>query len=170
MAYLLDTGVFIEAKRRFYGLDFCPGYWDWLLREAEAGTICSIERVAEEIGAQQDELSDWTARLPNGFFLRPDAAFSSAFQRVSQWALNSCFHAAAYNEFLDVADSFLVAQAVVGGHIVVTLEKPATTPSKRKIKVPDAAAGVGIRCMTPYALMRLQGVRFVLAPPAPKDR
>jgi len=24
MAYLLDTGVLIEAKRRFYGLDFVP--------------------------------------------------------------------------------------------------------------------------------------------------
>jgi hypothetical protein len=45
---------------------------------------------------------------------------------------------------------------------VVTLEKPATTPSKRKIKVPDACAGVGIKCMTPYEVMRLQKVRLVL--------
>lgn len=44
MAYLLDTGVFIEAKRRFYGLDFVPGYLDWLMRAAKAGTIRSIKR------------------------------------------------------------------------------------------------------------------------------
>jgi hypothetical protein len=163
MAYLLDAGVFIEAKRRFYGLDFCPGYWEWLMREANAGTIRSIERVADEVGAQQDELSEWAATLPDGFFLRPDIAFSNAFQRVSQWAMTSGFQAAAYNEFFAVADSFLVAQALAGRHIVVTLEKPATTPSKKKIKVPDACAGVGIKCMTPYALMRNQGVRFVLA-------
>jgi Domain of unknown function (DUF4411) len=153
MAYLLDSGIFIEAKRRFYGLDFCPGYWNWLMREANAGTLRSIERVADELGAQQDELSAWAATLPAGFFLRPDAAFSDAFQRVSQWALNSSFQAAAYNEFLDVADSFLVAQALAGGHTVVTLEKPATTPSRKKIKVPDACAGVGVKSMTPYALM-----------------
>jgi len=24
MAYLLDANVFIEAKNRYYGLDFCP--------------------------------------------------------------------------------------------------------------------------------------------------
>lgn len=167
MAYLLDAGVFIEAKRRFYGLDFCPGYWAWLMREATTGTLRSIERVADEIGAQQDELSAWAATLPRGFFLRPDATFSTAFQRVSQWALTSGFQSAAYNEFLDVADSFLVAQALSGDHTVVTLEKPATTPSRRKIKVPDACAGVGVRCMTPYALMRLQGVRLVLGGAGP---
>jgi hypothetical protein len=164
MAYLLDTGIFIEAKRRFYGMDFVPGYWDWLLREAKAGAIRSIEKVADEIGAQQDDLSAWAATLPNGFFLRPDATFSAAFQQVSQWALASGFQPAAYNEFLGVADSFLIAQALAGGHTVVTLEKPATTPSKRKIKVPDACAGVGTKCMTPYEVMRLRGVRLVLAP------
>jgi hypothetical protein len=167
MAHLLDAGVFIEAKRRFYGLDFCPGYWDWLMCGANAGTLRSIERVADELGAQQDELSEWAATLPKGFFLRPDATFSGAFQRVSQWAPGSGFHPAAYSEFLDVADSFLVAQALAGGHTVVTLEKPATTPSRRKIKVPDACAGVGVKCMTPYALMRLEGVRLVLEGPRP---
>jgi hypothetical protein len=162
MAYLLDTGVLIEAKRRFYGLDFVPGYWDWLMREAGSGAVRSIERVADEIGAQQDELSEWAAKLPNSFFLRPDDTFSAAFQRLSQWALTSGFQQAAYSEFLDVADSFLVAQALAGGHTVVTLEKPATTPSKKRIKVPDACAGVGVKCMTPYAVMRLAGVRLVL--------
>lgn len=163
MAYLLDTGVFIEAKRRFYGMDFVPGYWDWLMREARAGTIRSIEKVADEIGAQQDELSAWAATLPNGFFLRPDNAFNTSFPQVSQWALGSGYQAAAYNEFLGVADSYLVAQALAGGHAVVTLEKPLTTPSKKRIKVPDACAGVGIKCMTPYELMRLRGVRLVLS-------
>lgn len=163
MAYLLDTGIFIEAKRRFYGLDFVPGYWDWLMREANAGTIRSIEKVADEIGAQQDDLSAWAATLPNGFFLRPDATFSAAYQQVSQWAVASGFQPAAYHEFFGVADSFLVAQALAGGHTVVTLEKPATTPSKRRIKVPDACAGLSVKCMTPYEVMRLRGVRLVLS-------
>lgn len=162
MAYLLDAGVFIEAKRRFYGMDFVPGYWEWLMREARAGKIYSIERVADEIGAQQDELSAWAATLPRGFFLRPDTTFSSAFQRLSQWALTGGFAQAAYNEFFDVADSYLVAQALAGEHTVVTLEKPMSTPSKKRIKVPDACAAVGVKCMTPYAVMRLMGVRLIL--------
>lgn len=169
MPYVLDTGVFIEAKRRFYGMDFVPGYWDWLMREALSGSICSIERVADEIGAQQDELSAWAATLPDRFFLRPDASFTAAFARVSQWAITAGFQQAAHAEFLDVADSYLVAQALAGGHTVVTLEKPATTPSKKRIKVPDACAGLGVKCLTPYAMMRLQGVKLVLAPAEPKE-
>ena len=163
MAYLLDTGVLIEAKRRFDGLDFVPGYWQWLMARAQSGAVLSIERVADEIDAQQDDLSAWAATLPGGFFLRPDATFSPAFQRVSQWAVSNGFHQAAQAEFLEVADSYLVAQALAGAHTVVTLEKPATTPSKRKIKVPDACAALGVKCMTPYAVMRLMGVRLVLA-------
>jgi len=162
MAYLLDTGVFIEAKRRFYGMDFVPRYWEWLDREARKGTLRSIERVADEIDAQRDELSEWSARLPKGFFLRPDDKFSAAYQRVSQWATTSDFKAAAVSEFFDVADSYLVAQALAGDHTVVTLEKPAGTPGKKKIKVPDACFGVGVKCITPYALMRLLNVKLVL--------
>ncbi len=30
MAYLLDSDVFIRAKRDHYGFDFCPAFWDWL--------------------------------------------------------------------------------------------------------------------------------------------
>ena len=30
MAYLLDSNVFIEAKRLHYGFDFCPAFWDWI--------------------------------------------------------------------------------------------------------------------------------------------
>ena len=29
--FVLDANVFIQAKRRFYAFDFCPGYWDMLL-------------------------------------------------------------------------------------------------------------------------------------------
>jgi hypothetical protein len=28
MAYVLDANIFIEAKQRYYGLDFCPAFWD----------------------------------------------------------------------------------------------------------------------------------------------
>ena len=31
MAYILDANVFIEAKNRRYGLDFCPAFWEWLI-------------------------------------------------------------------------------------------------------------------------------------------
>ncbi len=146
-----------------------PRLCSWLLglarARSRAGGSISIERVADEIDAQRDDLSVWAATLPRGFFLRPDATFSAAYSKVNTWASTAGFSSAAQGEFFDVADSYLVAQALAGGHTVVTLEKPASTPSKRKIKVPDACAGVGVKCVTPYTLMRLRGVRLVLAPP-----
>ena len=35
--YLLDTNVFVEAYRRYYGLDLCPGFWDSLTHFCEEG-------------------------------------------------------------------------------------------------------------------------------------
>lgn len=51
MTYLLDADVFIESKKRFYGLDFCPAFWDWLIAENAAGRVASIEKVRDEIDA-----------------------------------------------------------------------------------------------------------------------
>lgn len=59
MAYLLDANVFIEAKRRHYGFDFCPGFWDWLDRATDRGVVRSVSQVAAELLSAGDELSDW---------------------------------------------------------------------------------------------------------------
>lgn len=59
MAYLLDANVFISAKNLHYGFDFCPAFWDWLVRENKAGKVYSIERVGDELLAGADELADW---------------------------------------------------------------------------------------------------------------
>jgi Domain of unknown function (DUF4411) len=45
MAYLLDANVFIEAKRRHYGMDFCPAFSDWLADANSDGRVFSIEKV-----------------------------------------------------------------------------------------------------------------------------
>lgn len=59
MACLLDANVFISAKNLHYGFDFCPAFWDWLVREHRAGKVFSIEKVRDELRAGQDELAQW---------------------------------------------------------------------------------------------------------------
>ena len=44
MAYLLDANVLIEAKNRYYGLDFCPAFWDWLIAMNLAGQVTSFQK------------------------------------------------------------------------------------------------------------------------------
>ena len=54
----------------------------------------------------------------------------------------------------------LVAQAQAVGHTVVTHEVPSA--SKRRVKIPDACIGLGIKCVTPYQMLRTERARFVL--------
>lgn len=69
MLYLLDSNIFIEAKNRYYGMDFCPAFWDFLDRQIELQTIISTKNVFDELSSWDDELSDWIKdREDSGFF------------------------------------------------------------------------------------------------------
>lgn len=160
MAYLLDANVFIQAKNLHYGLDFCPAFWEWLIVNHESGSVLSIEKVADEIEAGADELSAWAAALPRTFFLTPDATTLTSLAAVSTWATSGRYEGAAVSTFLQVADYYLVAQAHAGGHVVVTHEVPSA--STRKIKIPDACLSLGIKYVTPYAMLRKERARFVI--------
>ena len=160
MAYLLDANVFIQAKNLHYGLDFCPAFWEWLIRSNVAGKIFSIEKVGDEIDAGGDELSDWADERGPGFFLKPDAGMVPALGAVSTWATGQDYEPAAVNTFLQVADYYLVAHALAHGHTVVTHEIP--SDSKKRIKIPNACIGIGVKFMTPYELLRHERARFVL--------
>ena len=162
MAYLLDADVFIRAKNLHYGLDFCPAFWDWLMDRNAAGMLFSIEKVGDEVQAVGDELSEWAAPLGTGFFLRPDAGVFPSLAAVSTWASGQRYEAAAVSTFLQVADYYLVAHSHAGEHTVVTHEIPSA--STRKIKIPDACIGLGIKCMTPFEMLRTERARFILGP------
>jgi hypothetical protein len=152
MAYLLDANVFIQAKNLHYGLDFCPAFWDWLIEANAAGKVLSIEKVGDEIDAGADELASWAAARGTGFFVKPDATLLPALASLSAWATGQGYEPAAVNTFLQIADYYLVAHALAHRHTVVTHEVAA--PSARKIKIPNACLGVGVKCMTPFEMLR----------------
>ena len=159
-AYLLDANVFIQAKNLHYGFDFCPAFWDWLVEQNRAGRVTSIEKVADELQAGGDELADWAGARDEGFFLPPDDAVLPTLQAVSDWASGHGYKPAAVATFLQVADYWLVAHALAHRCIVVTHEVPADSISK--IKIPNACIGLGLRCMSPYEMLRRERARFVL--------
>lgn len=168
MAYLLDANVFIQAKNLQYGFDFCPAFWEWLQLKNAAGCVFSIRPVGEELRAGEDELSGWAKDRGEAFFLPPDNNVLVAAGQVSQWATGEHYESVAINTFLQVADYWLVAYALAHGHTVVTHEVPSS--SSRKIKIPNACVGLGIRFMTPYQMLRQERARFVLgssSPPPP---
>ncbi|TAM33539.1 MAG: DUF4411 family protein [Rhodanobacter sp.] len=162
MAYLLDANVFIQAKNLQYGFDFCPAFWDWLERMNAQGKVFSIQQVGNELQAGEDELAEWGEARGEGFFLPPDNQVLAAASQVSVWATGQDYAPVAVNTFLQVADYWLVAFAAAHGHTVVTHEVPANSP--KKIKIPNACVGLGVRFMTPYQMLRTERARFVLGP------
>jgi len=160
MAYLLDANVFIQAKNLHYGLDFCPAFWDWLVIENSGGRVCSIEKVGDEVEAGVDELSTWASHRGPTFFLKPDAAMLPKLGDVSRWATSQRYEPAAVNTFLQKADYYLVAYALAHEHTVVTHEIAST--SVKRIKIPDACIGLGVKCVTPFEMLRYSRARFVL--------
>lgn len=160
MAYLLDANVFIAAKNLHYGLDFCPAFWDWLIEQNAASRVFSIEKVGDEVQAVADELSTWAGDRGDGFFLKPDSGVFPSLAAVSQWASSQRYEMAAVSTFLQIADYYLVSHAHSGSHTVVTHETPSA--SIRKIKIPDACIGLGIKFMSPFDMLRRERARFVL--------
>lgn len=164
MAYLLDANVFITAKRRHYGFDFCPAFWEWLVIANESGLVFSVEQVANEVLVAGDELSEWARARGDEFFLRVDRSVHPSMSVVTSWAETQGYNREAVDEFTQVADFHLVARAISAAHIVVTHE--VSSESLRKIKVPDACKGLGIKCMTPFEMLRCERARFVLGAPS----
>jgi len=160
MSYLLDANVFMSANNLHYGLDFCPAFWDWLLHKGHQGAVFSIDKVADEIEAGQDDLATWAKSRGPSLFRRTPPTLAAQFGQVATWATGQQYTPAAINAFLQAADFYLVAHALAGQHVVVTHEVPANSPNR--IKIPNVCVGLGVRFMTPYQMLRTEQARFVL--------
>jgi hypothetical protein len=101
--YLLDANAFIEASNRYYGFDFCPGFWSSLVAQHITKRICSIDRIAAELKEQDDKVKDWTEeQAPDTFFKKTeDQAVIDKFQEMVTWVY-------AQTQFTDAAKSDLL--------------------------------------------------------------
>ena len=159
--YVLDTNVFIDAANAYYAFDLAPGYWDFLVQLFDSHHAVSIKSVYDELGeaGDGDPLKDW-ARANKQHFVTPDSRVVACYQRVIAWAKNN-YDSPAVIEFQRVADSWIVAHALANGWVVVTHEKSAPR-SKRRIKIPDACAALGVECLTPFMMLRDMGMSLAL--------
>lgn len=161
MAYLFDTNVFLRAHSQHYGMSFCPAFWEWLVLANAAGHVYSIEKVGDELLAQDDDLAGWARKLGDTFFLKPDDAMASSLQTVATWVNGHVkYTQAAKSIFFNAADYYLVAHALAHNHVVVTQELPGDKPNQ--VKIPNACIGVKVKVMNPFEILRLAKVRFTL--------
>lgn len=166
--FLLDANVFIEAHRRYYGFDICPGFWDCLLHYSGNGQLLSIDRVKAELTGSGDELSTWAANAPAEFFASSlDESVAGQYREVVRWVYgNAQFLKHAQDEFCSgSADPWLVAYAGVYGGTIVTQEvfRP---EAKSRVPLPNVCEQFGIAYSDTFSMLRRIGARFGWAPPS----
>lgn len=160
--YLIDANAFIEASRHYYSFNLAPRYWNWLYEQSVAGEIGSIQAVYDEISDGEDELSAWVREnAPTNFWLSENEDSLATTRDLVSWAVGTTreFTQPAIDEFMGSADLRLVAQAKALNAIVVTREV-ASRDSKKRVKLPDAAAAVGVACVQPFQAYERLGLRF----------
>lgn len=160
MAYLLDSNVFIEAKRRYYGFDFCPAFWDWLVEAANKELAFSVEKVCDELIAGGDELSEWVRTLGKTFFLPPDEATIQSLAASLEWARGKRYRPGAVNAFAEDPDAYLIAHAHAHGHVVVTHELP--SEGVKQVKIPNVCVAFNVQYVNTFAMLRREKARFIL--------
>ncbi|MGI9346350.1 MAG: DUF4411 family protein [Gammaproteobacteria bacterium] len=173
--YLLDTGAFITPSNMWYGLDFCSGFWDWLVVENTRGLVISIQQVREEINKedtdQQQALLQWVKG--SGRVLFEQARYqSSDLGRVGTWVRQAQpYNEGAKNGWLaDNADPSLVAEALARAEsqiVIVSTEvtgnpKSAAAGSQKQVKIPDVCDGLDIPCIQPWEMLRREQPSFIL--------
>lgn len=73
------------------------------------------------------------------------------------------FHPNAIATFLRSADYLLVAQAAQHQFVVVTQER-SDPNSRKRIFIPEACQHLGVQFISPFELMRREGLRLILDP------
>jgi Domain of unknown function (DUF4411) len=159
--YVLDANVFIEANKRYYAFDICPGYWTALLNHHTNGRICSIDRVRAELVGLGDAVSQWAQQLPGSFFAASShPSVASEFSSIMAWVqAQAQYFAAAKADFARGADGWLIAYAKVQELTIVT-EEAANKARKNKVPIPNVCDAFGVKWINTFALLRTLGIAF----------
>jgi hypothetical protein len=106
-------------------------------------------------------VTTWANGLGSALFLPPDPGIGPSLTAVSIWVNGQSYQQQAIDEFLRIADYWLVAHAHTLGWTVVT-EETSEPNRQNKVNVPDACAGVGVISMNIFQMLAAEGVRLVL--------
>ena len=164
--YVLDANSFIEAKRRYYAFDLCPGFWEALRWHHEQGALVSIDQVKEELLRGNDDLAHWVQTVvPAACFASTDTPLViDRFREIMVWVeAQPQFKPEAKAEFAQGADPWLIAHAKATGHLLVTHEAVAPE-SRRRVPIPNVCQAFGVSYLNRFAMLRLLQAQFTWQP------
>jgi hypothetical protein len=163
--FLFDANAFIEAKRRYYAFDICPGYWDAVLAWHAQHRLMSIDHVGVELQKGNDDLKAWAAAAPASLFVDSGVVNTiTVFGQLQTWAAaQPQFLPQAKAEFASKADAWLIAHAKADGLVLVTHEEFAAD-ARRKVPMPNACRAFQVEHVTTFDALRELGVKFTWTP------
>lgn len=160
--YLVDTNIIFNAFN-YYPRSVFPSYWNALEDFIVHGKLLFHERTKQEIEKRSDDKSDWFAKVvPSTSIVTINETEIANYAELTKWARfqrRPAYTTVAVQEFLNVADSWLVASARARSLIIVTNETSKPNGVNR-IKIPDAASALGINSITGIELFQREGIQF----------
>lgn len=161
--YLLDSNIFIVAKKNYYNPDIVPAFWQWLLEGNKKDYFYSIDIVSNELkkGKDEDYLHQFAIQNQDFFVSSNEINCIAEYGKLQAWAnlvwtknkppnkTNKAIEAFAS---ATKADAFLVAYAKANNFILVTNET-SEMQSQTNVKIPDAANSCGVKIMNLYDLL-----------------
>ena len=159
--FVLDANIFIEAHRRYYGLDLCPGFWKSIRHFAREGRLLSIDRVYRELEDGGDVLWRWAKNLHREIFVSSAAPeIVEVYSEIMAW-VEGCpqFFAEAKSEFAAKADGWVAAYARIHGAIIVTHER--RDPNvKRRVPLGNVCHEFKLPVKDTFEMLRKLHIRF----------
>ena len=164
MLYIFDTNILLEANNRYYGLDFAPGFWEFVEKEAKKTTLKSNDMVLAELIRVGDSVSDWVEERRDEIF-----DISSEEEEIQQYFSDIANYVNAhpvYSEaekarFLSGADGWLIAACKHLDATLVTHEVSVPNNST-KVKIPNIAHQFGVDTINTFDMIRSLGGKFEL--------
>lgn len=153
--YILDANIFIEAKNNAFPFDIVPSFWEHLLEHAQNNNFFLIQEVINEICQGEDNLSAWLKANISSFAILPNTEqmYRAATDVSTYIVQNSHYLDSAKNEFLAVADFYLVSYALAHGCVVVTNEK-INLESKKRVLIPNVCRHFNVPCIDRNQFLR----------------
>lgn len=164
MRYIPDTNVFVEAKNRYYSFDIAEGFWEWLEVFTSEQSFLTIKEVREEIldYPHDDNLKIWMKKFPLHCFMEADKEVQQNQRLIANYVLDhETFSPENKYKFLDGADPWLVAFAMVKDYTVVTHESKAG-PGTKKVKIPNICEEFGVDYCNVFEVMREKRINLKL--------
>ncbi|MDK8685466.1 DUF4411 family protein [Corynebacterium pseudodiphtheriticum] len=160
--YLVDTNILLNAFN-YYPRSVFPSYWKVFEARLSSGEFCVHEQVYEELKKKDDDKIRWLeATVPKDRLLTKDSAELGLYAEFTQWARferNPAYQTKAVRDFLNHADSWLVASAAARRLTLLTNET--ASPQKiNRVKIPDAAAAFGVSCYTNLEFLKSENIQF----------